>query len=822
LSYTVRQVGAPIMGAFLGDLKFALRGLRKNPTFTITAIVTLALGIGANGAIFSVINAVLLQPLPYPDAKRVVSIGRHGGGGVPEPVFAFWEQNNPGLDDLTACTGHIAINLNTGMRAEVVSAIATSRNYFGLFGANPIIGRTFNATEDSPRGPRAVVISYGLWQKSFDGNPSILGSTVILGGAPYSIVGVLSPSFKSYPKADIWIPLQVDRNSTNQAATLDVYARLPREITLAQATARMQMLRKRYAETRSRVFGVHDLQVDELQEQITGTVRPALVMALGAVGFVLLIACANVTNLLLARATVRQKEIAIRSALGAGRFRIFRQLVSESLVLAIGAGILGLLLGSWSLRGILHFAPNSLPDFERLRSFAAFDPKVAAFTFALAVVTAILCSALPAIEFSRPGLINWLGDSSRTSSNPRQKRTRNALVALEVSVAAVLLCGALLLARSFVAMHEVKLGFEPRNLLTVELALVGSGYDKASTVDRISRQLVQRTRAIPGVESAAMASALPLQGGIDMIFSIPGRQPLEGRLFDGDVQWRIISTDYFKVLQIPLIAGRFFNEQEPRGTVLISEAMARQFWPGENPVGKDILIGPNLGPEYQVGITRVVGVVGDVRERLDVRPQPVMYQMPSQIPDGDMALLNQLEGAGMLIRTRGGLPTMSISHFIQKALFLDNQLSPLKFRTMEEVGIDSTADKNFNTLLLGSFSAIALLLAAVGIYGVMSYGVEQRTHEIGIRAAIGANRSNLLRLVMSEAIAVALAGIALGIAASFGLTRFLRNQLFGVKPSDPVTLLVVPLLLLLIAIGAAYVPALRATRVDPLIALRRE
>jgi putative ABC transport system permease protein len=815
-------VGIAMMDAFLNDLKFALRGLRKNLTFTITAIVTLALGIGANGAIFSVINAVLLQPLPYPDAKQIVSIGRHGGGGVPEPVFAFWEQNNPGLDELTACTGHIAINLNTGVRAEVESAIGTSRNYFALFGANPIIGRTFNATEDSPRGPRAVVISYGLWQKSFEGNPSILGSTVILGGAPYSIVGVLSPTFRPYPKADIWIPLQVDANSTNQAATLNVYARLPREITLPQATARMEMLRKRYAETRSRVFGVRDLQVDELQEQITGTLRPALIMAFGAVGFVLLIACANVTNLLLARATVRQKEIAIRSALGAGRFRIFLQLLSESLFLAIGAGILGLLLGSWSLRGILHFAPNSLPDFGRLRTIAGFDPRVAAFTFALAVVTAILCSALPALEFSRPGLINWLGDSSRTSSNPRQKRTRNALVAFEVSVAAVLLCGAVLLVRSFVAMHEVKLGFEPRNLLTVELSLVGSGYDKASTVDRISRQLVQRTRAIPGVESAAMASALPLQGGIDMIFSIPGRQPQAGRLFDGDVQWRIISTDYFKVLQIPLIAGRFFNEQEPRGTVLISEAMARQFWPGENPVGKGILIGPNLGPEYQVGITQVVGVVGDVRERLDVRPQPVMYQMPSQIPDGDMALINQLGGAAMLIRTRSGLPAMSISHFIHEALFLDNQLSPLKLRTMEQVGIDSTADKNFNTLLLGSFSAIALLLAAVGIYGVMSYGVEQRTHELGIRAAIGANRSDLLRLVVSQAIAVSLTGIAVGIAASFGLMRLLRIQLFGVRPSDPITLLVVPLLLLMVAIGAAYVPALRATRVDPLIALRGE
>jgi putative ABC transport system permease protein len=810
------------MEAFLSDLKFALRGLRKNPTFTITAITTLAIAIGANGAIFAVFNAVLFQPLPYPDANRVVSIGRSGGGGVPEPVFAFWEQNNPALNDLTACTGQIAINLNTGTRAEVVSAMATSRNYFGLFGANPIIGRTYNATEDSPGGPRAVVISYGLWQQSFNGNPSILGTTVTLGGAHYSIVGVLSPSFRSYPKADIWIPLQVDANSTNQAATLNVYARLPREITLSQATARMDILNKLYSETRSRVFGVHDLQVDEFQKQITGTIRPALIIAFGAVGFVLLIACANITNLSLARATVRQKEIAIRSALGAGRLRIFRQLLSESLLLAVGAGIVGLFLGSWALRGILHFAPNSLPDFGRLRDIAALDPRVTTFTFALAVLTAILCSVLSALEFSRPGLMNWLRDSGRTSSHPRQKRTRNALVAFEVSVAAVLLCGAVLLVRSFVAMHEVRLGFEPRNLLTVELSLVGSGYDNASTVDRISRQLVQRARAIPGVESAAVASALPLQGGIDMIFSIPGRMPPEGRFFDGDVQWRIISADYFKVLHIPLVAGRFFSEQEPRGTVLISETMAHQFWPGENPVGEEILIGPNLGPEYQVGMTQVVGVIGDIRERLDLGPQPVMYQMPSQIPDGDVALINQLEATAMLIRTRTGVPAMSISHSIQKALFLDNQLSSSRIRTMEQVGIDSTADKNFNTLLLASFSAIALLLAAIGVYGVMSYGVEQRTHEIGIRAAIGANRSDLLRLVMSEAIAVALIGIAVGIAASFGLMRLLRNQLFGVKPSDPVTLLVVPLLLLMIAIGAAYVPALRATRVDPLTALRRE
>lgn len=810
------------MEVFLGDLKFALRDLRKNLIFTLTAVTTLALGIGANSAIFTVVNAVILQPLPYPDADRMVAIGSTDGGGVPEPVFTFWEQNNPGLRDLTACTGPVAINLNTGERAEIVSAVATSRNYFPLYGANPIIGRTYNATEDSFGGPRVLVISYGLSQRIFKGSASILGKTVMVGGAPYTIIGVLSPSFRPYPKADVWFPLQTNPNSTNQAGTLNVYARLPLAMTLAEATARMQVLNRRYVQTRSAVFGVHDLHVTEMHEQITGAARPALVIIFGAVGFVLLIACTNVANLLLARATARQKEIAIRAALGAGRIRIFRQFLTESLILAIGAGVLALVLGAWLLRGILHFAPNSLPDFERLGSTEALNPYVAAFTFGLAVVTAILCGTFPALEFSRPGLIQCIPDSGKASSSSGQKRTRNMLVAFEVSVALVLLCAAVLLLRSFVAMHEVSLGFEPRNLLTVELSLVGPGYAKSSTVDTIAKQLVARAEAIPGVESAAVASALPLRGRVDMIFNIPGRTQPSGRHFGGDVQWRIISVDYFRVLNIPLIAGRFFNEQEPRGTVLISQTMARQFWGKEDPIGKEIFIGPSLGPDYQVGMTQVIGVVGDVRERLDVNPQPVMYQMPSQIPDGDMSLINQLEAAAMLIRTRTGVPPRGVSHSIQEALFLDNQLSPIRIRTMEQVGIDSTAEKNFNLLMMALFSGIAVLLAGVGIYGVMSYGVEQRAHEIGIRSALGANRSDLLRLVISQAIETALAGIGIGTTASFGLMRLLRNQLFGVKPFDPMTFLLVPVVLLIIAVAAAYVPALRATRVDPLVALRRE
>jgi predicted permease len=371
-------------------------------------------------------------------------------------------------------------------------------------------------------------------------------------------------------------------------------------------------------------------------------------------------------------------------------------------------------------------------------------------------------------------------------------------------------------------MHQVSLGFESRNLLTMELSLAGPGYAKSSTVDRLARQFVERAERIPGVESAAMASALPLRGRIDMIFNIPGRTPPPGRNFSGDVQWRIVSADYFDVLRIPLLAGRLFQEQGPRGTVVISQAMARQFWPGENPIGKTIFIGPALGPDYQVGLTEIVGVVGDVRERLDVEPQPVMYQMPSQIPDAETALVNGLETTAMLIRTRPGVAPMTVSQAVQQALLVDDQLSPAKVRTMEQVGIDSTTQKNFNLLLLGSFAAIALLLAAVGIYGVMSYSVEQRTHEIGIRAALGANRRDTLRLVQLQALRMTLAGVGVGVAASFGLTRLLRAQLFGVKPSDPLTFIAVPVILLAVALAAAYVPALRATRIDPLTALRHE
>ena len=814
------------MESFLNDLKHSLRMLRQSPSFTVTAVAVLALGIGANTAIFTVMNAVVLRPLPFADADRLINIGRRGGSTAAVPMFTYWERHNPGFEDLAAYLPGSSMNLDGGDRPELVAAVRSSRNYFPLFGANPILGRTFTADDDQPGGPRVLVMSYGLWQRRFGGDPAILHRTIRLGGAPYAVVGVLSPRFTPYPAADIWVPLQADPNSTDEAHVLQVSARLPRGMNLAQANAQMAVIGKQYVQAFSKrqLVGNDDqIEVAPLEEGLTGNIRPALMILLGAVGLVLLIACANVANLLLARATGRQREIAIRAAMGASRGRIVRQLLTESLLLAFAGGASGLMLGSWGVRGLLALAPGDLPRVQEIGSIPALEPGVAGFTVLLAIVTGMMFGLVPALQVSSTDLASALKESGgRMGTGLRHRRTRSALVGAEVAIAVVLLCGATLLIRSFAAMHAVTLGFDAHNLLTMQVSLAGPGYAKSDAVDRLAREVVDRVERLPGVESAAMASALPLWGVQDMLFSIPGRQPLQGYHFTGDVQWRIVSPHYFDVLRIPLLSGRFLQEREPGRTVVISQAMARKYWPNANPVGQSIVIGPGLGPEYESGVTEIVGVAGDVRERLDLDPTPIMYQAPSQVLDGAMALVNRLQPAAILIRVRPGVAPMSVSQPVEKALLTADRLPATKIRTMEQVSWDSTARRNFNLLLLGMFAAIALVLASVGIYGVMSYSVEQRTHELGIRAALGANRRDTVSLVFLQALRMTMAGIGAGIGASFGLTRLLSAQLFGVKPLDPLTFAAVPMILLVVGLAAAWIPALRASRLDPLTALRHE
>jgi predicted permease len=437
------------------------------------------------------------------------------------------------------------------------------------------------------------------------------------------------------------------------------------------------------------------------------------------------------------------------------------------------------------------------------------------------VITGVLFGLVPALQLSGTELTLSLNEAGFRGSSSRHSRARAVCVAAEVAISVVLLCGAVLLFRSFVAMHSVGLGFDPNNLLTMELSLAGPGYSESGSVDRLARDMVQSAERLPGVESAAIVSALPLFGSMDMIFNIPGRTP-SNRGFDGDVQWRYVSPEYFQVLRIPLVSGRLLREQESARVVLINQAMARKFWPGRSPIGQTLYIGPGLGPSYQVGLAEIVGVVGDVRERLSLDPSPLMYLPPSQIPNADMALLNAFEHTALLLRTRPGVAPMAISQPVQNTLLARHNLPAVSIRTMDQVGLASTARQNFSLLLLGLFASIASLLAIVGIYGVTSYAVEQRTHEIGIRTALGANRRDTLRLILVQALRIAIVGVMAGVVGAGLFTRLLAAQLFAVRPLDPLTFIIVPVVLLATALAAAYVPALRAARVDPMLALRHE
>ena len=807
----------------LDDFKHSLRTLRQSPGFTITAVAALALGIGANTAMFTVVNTVLLQPLPYPNSDRIVNVGRPGTGGISEPLFTYWMQNESGLEDMAAYHSGASMNLSGGEKPELVATVAASQNYFRLFGARPILGRTFVPEEDSPKGAPALVLSFSLWQRRFGADPAILGKSIALGGASRTVAGILSPGFHPYPPADVWIPLQADPASSNQAGILTVSARLPAGTTPDIANARIAALGQHYIESHPAQLRIDQkIHCTFLQPAMTGDARPALLILLGAVGFVLLIACANVANLLLTRSISRQREIAIRAALGATRGRITRLMLAESMLLATAGGALGLVIGSWAVRAILVFAPiDVLPRLQEIAAVPAIDPRVAAFAFLITLGTGVLFTLIPAFHLMRGDLNLALNEAGgRTGCGRKQNRIRAALVAMEVATSVVLLCGAVLLIRSYSEMHSVALGFNPNNLLTVETSLAGPGFGNSQKIDRLAQQIVERAELIPGVESAALASALPLAGHMDMIFNIPGRAAQAGGQFTGDVQWRYVSSRYFEVLQVPLLKGRLLRDREPSHAVVISQTMARKFWPDSSPIGQSVYIGPGLGPAYQVGVTEVVGVVGDVRERLNIDPQPVMYQSPSQIPDADMALLNNYEAGAVLIRTRPGVGPLTVSRAVQQVVLETGRLATSKVRTMDQASFDSTASQNFNLFLLSAFAVLALALAAVGIYGVMSYTVEQRTHELGIRAALGATREDTLKLIFAQALTMTLAGVGGGVVVSLWMTRVLHSQLFGVTARDPLTFAVVPVVLAMVAIASASIPALRATRVDPITSLR--
>ena len=819
------------MGDFLSDLRYSLRMLTGSPAFTVTAIAALALGIGANTAIFTVVNAVLLKPLTYPEPDRMVQFMNtfpEGNGPAASPVnFNTWRAQTSVFQDVTAYDfGGPGFNL-TGLVPEQVHGIHASEAYFRLFGAPVVLGRTFTPQEDSPNGGHVVVISYGFWQRKFGGNPNIVGTSVSLSNEPNTIVGVLGKSFVTDPQADIWVPFQIEPNSTNLGHYFLVSGRLKPGVTLAQANAQLKLTADQYRRLHPDDMGPKNgFGVQPLRDSIVAGARKSLFVLLGAVGFVLLIACANVANLLLVRATGRKREFAIRAAMGAGRARIVRQLLTESIVLSITGGVLGLILGYAGVRALLAVSPAGLPRVGENGAAVGLDWRIFLFTLAISLFTGILFGLFPAISASRVDLHTTLKESSnRSGTGFRQSKMRSLLVIGEVSLALVLLIGAALLIRTFIALRQVNPGFDPRNVLTLEMSLTGDQFKKTAGVAQVSYDGRERLNAIPGVEISAFTCCLPLEGGYGLPFNIIGRPPAPKSPWTGGAGWMSASPGYFAVFHIPILRGRDFTEQDTGsspGVVLINETFGKKFFPKENPVGQQLLIGKGVGPQFDEPARQIVGVVGDIRDGgLNNDPRPLMIVPGSQVTDGMTALNSNIGPMVWLVRTHGD-PHQYISAVTGQLRQSSGGFPVARVRPMTQVVGNSTAREDFNMLLLTIFGASALILAAIGIYGLMAYSVQQRTQEMGIRMALGADRSRIRSLVVWHGMRLAIVGVGIGIAAAFGLTRFIASFLFGVKTWDPAVFVTVPIILSLVALLAVWMPATRASRLDPQQALRIE
>ena len=823
------------MTGFVSDLRYAFRAVFKNPRFSLVAVGALALGIGANAAIFSVVNAVLLQPLPYPDASRLVRLCREFQG-QPQcaesiPKYTAWSRAQA-FDAIAAYDfAGPGLNLSGGDRPEQIKGIHVSEGYFRVFGATTEAGRTFSTQEDAPGGPRVAVITHKLWASRFASDPQMVGRPISLNGDSYTVIGIMPARFRSEPPADVFIPLQADPNSTNFGHYLSVAAHLKPGATLESARAEMQVLGAQFRKANPKWMSDDEKAgVYRMLDIAVGNVRPALLILLGAVGLVLLIACANVANLLLARAAGRQREVAIRAAIGASRAQIVRQLLLESLLLAVAGAIAGVIAGVWGARGLLSLSPGDLPRAEDLAQASFWttllDWRVIAFTLGVSLVTAILFGLAPAVQLSRTELGQTLKEAGgRGATNRRAARTRNVLVVVETALALMLLVGATLLIRTFVALREVKPGFETRGVLTLQTSLAGTKYDTARAVDTLTRTVSQRLDALPGVEASAMALTLPTEGGVDLPFTIEGRKLTGTDQYHGDENWRSITPEYFRALGIPVLRGRAFQDRDAPGAapvILVNSVFVKKYFPGADAVGQRLQFGKGLGPEFEDPTREIVGIVGDTKDNgLDAEAPPMVFVPVAQVSDALTRLGNGLIPPRWIIKTAA--PLASLTAVVQKEfLAVDAQLPIAQVRSMEDLVSTSIARQNFNMLLLTIFGAIALLLAAVGVYGIMSYSVEQGTHDISVRLALGADRRDILSLVVGQGMKLAGTGLVVGAAGAFAASRLLGKMLYGVKPTDPQTYAIVIAVLGSIALLACYLPARRAMRVDPVSALKQD
>jgi putative ABC transport system permease protein len=817
--------------SLLQDIRYAGRTLRRSPGFAITAILALALGIGANTAIFTVVNTVLLQPLAYPEPERLVQLelsSPEGNGNITSiPKFMVWRKQSQVFQDVAAYDlGGPGVNLTGGDRPEQLKGVHVSAGFFRVFGARLVAGRTFSADEDRPGGPALVVITGGLWRR-FGADPNLVGKSLTLGDEAYTVTGILDPSFASDPPADIYIPLRADPNSSEQAHYLRAAARLKPGISLEQAKAAMNQAAEEYKRKFPGTMGPKEsFTAEPLRDTVVGDVRKSLLVLVGAVSFVLLIACANVANLLLARATIRKREIAIRAAIGAGRGALIRQLLTESVLLSLAGGLLGLGLGYLGVRALLAINPGNIPRIGERGSAVLLDWRVLVFTFGVAALTGILFGLVPALNASRADLNLTLKESGqRAGGGLRQNKARSILVVVEMGLALVLLVGAALLLRTFLVLRGVNPGFDAHNVLTMQMSLTGKRFETAAGVNQLVREAERRVGSLPGVISFASTCFLPLEGGFGLPFTIEGRPLPEGQPFHGGGSWRTVSPRYFEVFRIPLLRGRMFTDRDDGGgapVVLINEGLAKQFWEKSDAVGQRITIGKGIGPQFEEPPREIIGIVGDVRNQgLNNNPDPIMYVPVAQVKDGVTALNNRIIPITLAIRTN--VEPNSLSKEIQEELRVASGGLPVaRVRSMELVRGESTSRTDFNMTLLVIFAGVALLLAAIGIYGLIAYSVQQRTQEIGIRMALGASLQDVRKMVVKQGMTLALIGVLLGVGAALGLTRLMTSLLYGVKTSDPVVLVSAAVALGAVALLATYVPARRASRVDPIVSLRYE